>query len=33
MSNTKFGLELSQRFEKVKTPKGLYYNGISLITD
>lgn len=32
MSATKFGIELSKRFEKVRTPQ-IYYNGISLIGD
>ena len=31
MSNTKFGAELSKRFERVKTKNGWFYNGISLI--
>lgn len=30
MSNTKFGVELSKRFEKVKRPEGLFYSGLSL---
>lgn len=30
MSNTKFGKEMVQRYEKVKRPDGLYYSGIEL---
>lgn len=30
MSNTKFGLEIVKRFEKVKCPDGIYYKGISV---
>ena len=30
MSNTKFGVEMSKRFEKIKTMNGAFYNGISL---
>lgn len=30
MSNTKFGAEIAKRYEKVRTNKGYYYNGISL---
>ena len=33
MSNTKFGAELAKRYEKVRTNKGVYYNGISLVSD
>jgi putative DNA primase/helicase len=32
MSNTKFGAEISKRYEKVRTNKGIYYNGISFIS-
>nr|WP_316624581.1 phage/plasmid primase, P4 family [uncultured Ruminococcus sp.] len=31
MSNTKFGVELSKRYQKIKTPQGMQYNGISVI--
>ena len=31
MSNTKFGVELSKRYQKIKTPQGMQYNGISII--
>ena len=31
MSSTKFGVEMSKRFEKIKTMNGAFYNGISLI--
>ena len=30
MSSTKFGVEMSKRFEKIKTRNGTFYNGISL---
>lgn len=30
MSNTKFGKEIVQRYEKIKRPDGLYYRGIEL---
>ncbi len=30
MSATKFSIELSKRFEKVKMPKGIHFNGISI---
>lgn len=33
MSNTKFGIEIGKRYEKVKLPKGIYYNGISLFSN
>ena len=33
MSNTKFGAELAKRYKKVRTNKGVYYNGISLVSD
>lgn len=32
MSATKFGIEISKRFEKVKTKKGAFYTGLSLIS-
>lgn len=31
MSNTKFGIEISKRYEKIKGKKCNYYNGISLV--
>ena len=30
MSNTKFGIELAKRFEKIKKPEGLFYKGLFL---
>ena len=30
MSSTKFGMELTKRFEKVRTRGGIYFNGLSL---
>ena len=33
MSNTKFGIEIGKRYEKVKLSKGIYYNGISLFSN
>lgn len=33
MSNTKFGAELAKRYKKVRTNRGVYYNGISLVSD
>lgn len=33
MSNTKFGVELAKRYEKVRTTQGIVYSGLSLIVD
>ena len=33
MPNTKFGLEMSKRFEKTKTRNGAFYKGLTLITN
>ena len=33
MSATKFSVELSKRFDKVKTRTGRHYNGISLLRE
>lgn len=33
MSNTKFGVELAKRYEKVRTTQGIVYSGLSLIAD
>ena len=33
MSNTKFGIEIGKRYEKIKTNKGIYYNGISFYSN
>ena len=33
MSNTKFGVELAKRYEKVRTTQGIVYSGLSLAAD
>ena len=33
MSNTKFGTEMSKKFQKVRTVDGYVYKGIKLIDD
>lgn len=33
MSNTKFGMEMNKRFEKIHTKTGWIYNGLSLLSE
>ena len=32
MSNTKFGIEIAKKYEKIRTTQGIQYNGLSLIS-